>query len=139
MNENCSLRSNIPTAMFFWDTLYIQIFSLWNFDHSLTFPGFMQGPTHNLGPIGSAVWRLLDTNRHPDKQCIDWDMKKSTYCHMPLHKHLSWELGSTGQGRWCLFVGIFLESGGGVHHLPRQYYPLLEYSEKFLPEQTVWH
>ena len=57
---------------------------------------------------------------------------------MHLQKHLFWEQGSTGQERWCQFVGIFLESDAGVHHLPRRYYPLLEYSEKFSPEQTVW-
>ena len=37
--------------------------SIWNFDHSWTFPGVPRCPTKKLGPIGSAVL----TNKQTDK------------------------------------------------------------------------
>ena len=37
-----------------WEALYFG-----NFDHSLTIPGVMWGPTQNVGPIGSAVLTFI--------------------------------------------------------------------------------
>ena len=38
------------------------------FDHQLTFPGVMRGPTQNVGPISSAVCWIQCKNRQKDRR-----------------------------------------------------------------------